>query len=112
MSFTTLFLIFISTFILFKTTIIAKRNELNEKKEKGIFIIASLIIALIITGVILPYPQWLYWSVFSVLTTIGIVFLSDVVKQEYYRFAKMSFKDQIQNILFYNLLIVVTTIYL
>ena len=112
MSFTTLFLIFISIFILFKTSVIAKRNKLNEGKEKGIFIIACLIIALIITDVMFLYPQWLYWSVFSVLTTVGVVFLSDVIKQEYHRFVKMSFKDQIQNILFYNLLVIITTIYL
>ena len=112
MSFTILFLTFISIFILFKSSIIAKRNRLSQRKEKGIFIIASLIIAFIITSVILSYPQWLYWSVFSGLIITGFILLSSVVKQEYQRFMKLSIKDQIQNILFYNLLIVVATIYL
>lgn len=110
MTFTIVFLTCITAFILFKIQTISKRHKLNTKVENRLVISGILLILFIVTNATLPYPESLYWFiVLGVLSVISVLSF-EVIKKEFNRFKLLPVKERITNVMFYSLLITVTSI--
>jgi hypothetical protein len=110
MTFTIAFLISITAFILFKIKTISKRQNLKPNLEQRLVVSGILLIIFIVTHATLPYPESLYWFiVLGILAVISILSF-EVIKKELQRFNRLSLKDRATNVVFYSLLVTVTTI--
>jgi len=111
MIFNIVFLVLIISLVIVKTRTIVLRNNVDPKNEKRILISGVLIVLFIITNATLPYPESLYWFI-----GLGVIFTSlilsyKILGSEFKRFIYLQPKDKIVNVLFYTLVVVVTSIY-
>lgn len=112
MIFTITFLVIMASLIFKKLIDISKRNKLNSGAEKRLLSAGGLLILFYITHITLPYPQSLYWFIFLGVILLGSILCFNIIKVEIKRFKTLGFKEQIKNVLFYSLFIMVTHIYL
>ena len=112
MTFTIFLTAVVIALIFIKMRDIAKRNNLKPNAEKRLVTAGILLILFLVTNVTLPYPQSLYWFIFSSITVIGIVLCKDIARKEYTRFKNLSRKKMIMNVVFYSLFVVVTHLYI
>lgn len=107
--------IFISALIallLVKIKDISLRQNLNSFRERRLLISGGLLILFLITALLFPYPASLYWFIVSAVLFVASSISFDIMKVELKRLNTLTIKDQIQNVLFYLLIIITTTIYL
>ncbi|WP_296311866.1 hypothetical protein [Winogradskyella sp. UBA3174] len=112
MNFTIIFIIIITTLIIFKVRDISQRNDLNIKEEKRLLITGGLFILFFITNITLPYPQSLYWFIFLGIVIIASVLSFNVIKKELKRFKLLKTKDVLLNLCFYSLFFIVMHLYI
>jgi hypothetical protein len=112
MTFTIVFLVFISSLIFLKLRDISLRNNLNVKSEKRLLVAGGLVIIFLVTNATLTYPESMYWFLFLAILLIGSVMCLDILKKEASRFKNLKTKDMIMNVLFYSLFMIITQIYI
>ncbi len=112
MIYTIIFISIIIGLIFIKMGDISKRNNLQTKDEKKLVTAGALLILFLITNVTLPYPQSLYWFIFSGVILVGSLLCVNIIKIEAKKFRKLKFRDQLLNVLFYSLFFTVIHIYI
>lgn len=96
----------ITLFVAYKAQAIVKRNNLDAKHQRNVLISAVLVTLFLITSITLPYPESLYWFLFTGTISTTFILSNNVVKKEIKRFRALPKKDLILNVLFYCSLIV------
>lgn len=107
--------IFISALIallLVKIKDISLRQNLNTFKERRLLLSGGLLILFLITSLLFPYPDSIYWFIVSAVLLVASSVSFDIMKIEIKRLNTLRKKDRILNVLFYSLIIVTTALYL
>lgn len=112
MTFSIVFCIIVSAIIISKARDIIRRNALDLKNRRGLVTTSGLAILFLITNLTMPYPQSLYWFILLGIMFTGSILSFKILKKEYSRFRRLQPKAVCINVLFYSLLIVVTSIYI
>ncbi|MEN8885203.1 MAG: hypothetical protein ABF246_02320 [Winogradskyella sp.] len=112
MNLTLIFITAISVLIVFKLRDISLRNKLSLNEEKRLVIAGGLFILFFVTNITLPYPQSLYWFIFTGIALVSFVLSFGILKKEIKRLKTLKTKDVIINVAVYSLFFVVIHLYI
>jgi len=106
------FVTLIVAFITVKLKDISLRHQLNDSKERRLLLSGGLVILFLLSWLVFPFPESLYWFIVLGITFTIVLVAFDIIQLEWQRLLRLKVKDRIINVLFYSLLAIVVNLFI